>query len=122
MTARNRVLHRRQLAIFRKPFDRDDVCAVELKEKVNARVDRSISEAIPFAPSDQHGACSAIALLADDLRTRGSLVIAQEPRQRLKRQRAPDAVRHTVDVDEDEVAHEPREIVPGAAGGYQNGP
>jgi hypothetical protein len=75
MAIDHRLLYRVERMIAAQAFHRDDVRRIELKHKLNAGVDRAISEFCPPRiavngwPADENGAGAAIALAADDLRT-----------------------------------------------------
>jgi len=79
--------------------------AIQLKEKLDAGVDRAIAQRAVLMTADQHRTRAAVAFLAHDLRSRGALVVAKEARERLKRARVADAVRNAVDVEQEMVAH-----------------
>ena len=90
-----------------KPFDRDDVRAVELEHELDARIDWPINQpaSVGGGPADEHGARAAIALAANDLRARQARTRAQIVRQRQKRVAATHFVAPAVHVDQHMVEH-----------------
>jgi hypothetical protein len=105
MTTDHRILHGSQLTATGQSFDRYDVRAVELKEKLDAGVDRPVLQYSVFTPADENRTRTAVSLFADDLRSGSSKVVAQKSRERLKGIVCADPMRDPIDVDEQLIAH-----------------
>jgi hypothetical protein len=114
------------LPVGSQAFDGDNVRAVELEEKLDARIDRKVLESrvegrgsragrvfsgsrlstLGARPSYQHGAGAAVAFAADDFRPDEPQSQAEKVREREKRVAAADGVAGAVDIEHEVVAHE----------------
>src|SRR4051812_37646137 len=79
--------------------------AVELEEELDAGVDGAVAQPAVLAAPDEDRARPAVPLLAHDLRPRQPLVVAEKAGERLEGLRPADAVRLTVEMEDDRVAH-----------------
>src|SRR4051812_38944676 len=81
------------------------MCAIELIEKLCARVHDPVLDGVLPTSAKQNGTSPAVAFCADDLRAGFGDRISEIIRQRLEDLRAPNFVALAVDVQEEKVTH-----------------
>ncbi len=66
MTVDHGLLYATELARLRHAFDRHDMRAVQLKQKLDAGINRLITEALLGGPPDEHGTSPAVPFATDN--------------------------------------------------------